>query len=449
MNTMEDKVRLALRETGEEIGPHSVPPLRLPGTRRTRLPRIPGRWGTRLAPLAAAAAVAAVVAASLAISTTFHGHARSTGQAAAPRWNGSPIGPASALHKVPPYFVVLPPQALIYARTAQVRSTVTGHVLATFSPPRPYKVFTWVSGTADDRTFVLAAQRWWNISSGQAGARRPGPGQQRADGVLPADLHPAHPLRSAHQADRPGEDPRNESRRGGESPPTAPGSPWTSATPSRSSRWPPAPCAPGPGRGAGSATGSATGSPWARSSPGPRMAVIWSSSSGAAPTTPCTSASWTPPPPAPRSPRPGSSWRTRTGPAPTPTRPAIRSSPRTAPGSSPRPASSRGSGHLARRLRPDRRVLHPHRQAPVPRGPVQRLDRLPGGPLVQPGRQRAGHQRSAGRKGPVRRPVQHPRRPCREQVHADPARRLQRPLLRLVADPSPPTAVRARIGRQA
>ena len=169
MNTMEDKVRLALRETGEEIGPHSVPPLRLPGTRRTRLPRIPGRWGTRLAPLAAAAAVAAVVAASLAISTTFHGHARSTGQAAAPRWNGSPIGPRSALHKVPPYFVVLPPQALIYARTALVRSTVTGHVLATFSPPRPYKVFTWVSGTADDRTFVLAAQRWWNIRHGQAG----------------------------------------------------------------------------------------------------------------------------------------------------------------------------------------------------------------------------------------------------------------------------------------
>ena len=170
MNTMEDKVRLALRETGEEIGPHSVPPLRLPGTRRTRLPRIPGRWGTRLAPLAAAAAVAAVVAASLAISTTFHGHTRATGPAAAQRLHGSPVGPRSALRKVPPYFVVLPPQALIYARTAQVRSTVTGRVLATFSPPRPYKVFTWVSGTANDHTFVLAAQRWWNIRHGQAGA---------------------------------------------------------------------------------------------------------------------------------------------------------------------------------------------------------------------------------------------------------------------------------------
>lgn len=170
MNTMEDKVRLALRETGEEIRPHSVPPLRLRGTRRTRLPRVPGRWGTWLTPLAAAAAVAAVVAGSLAISTTFHGHARSTGQAAGARWNGSPVGPRSALREVPPYFVVLPPQALIYARTALVRSTVTGRVLATVSPPRPYKVFTWVNGTADNRTFVLAAQRWWNIGHGQAGA---------------------------------------------------------------------------------------------------------------------------------------------------------------------------------------------------------------------------------------------------------------------------------------
>lgn len=82
-----------------------------------------------------------------------------------------PAGPRSALREVPPYFVVLPPQAQIYARTALVRSTVTGRVLATVSPPRPYKVFTWVNGTADHRTFVLAAQRWWNISASQAGRR--------------------------------------------------------------------------------------------------------------------------------------------------------------------------------------------------------------------------------------------------------------------------------------
>src|SRR5215831_1572027 len=168
---IEDRLAAALRDTGEEISPDSVPPLRLrDGQRRVTLPRLPRRWMTGLAPLAAAAAVAVVVVASLPISSIFHGHIRSTGPVAAPRWNGSPIGPRSALHKAPPYFVTLPPQALVYARTATVRSTVTGRVLATVSPPRPYKVFTWVSGSADNRTFVLAAQRWWNITSGQAGA---------------------------------------------------------------------------------------------------------------------------------------------------------------------------------------------------------------------------------------------------------------------------------------
>jgi len=170
MNRLEDRLAAALRDTGEEISPDSVPPLRLRGAhRRVALPRLPRRWMTGLTPLAAAAAVAVVVVASLPISAMFHGHIRTTGPAAAPRWNGSPIGPRSALGKVPPYFVTLPPQALIYARTAAVRSTVTGRVLATVSPPRPDKVFTWVSGTADNRTFVLAAQRWWQIGHGLAG----------------------------------------------------------------------------------------------------------------------------------------------------------------------------------------------------------------------------------------------------------------------------------------
>jgi len=181
MNQLEEKLAAALRDTGEEISPNSVPPLRLRGAqRRVTLPRLPRRWMTWLTPLAAAAAVAVVVVASLPISAMFHGHIRSTRPAAAPRWNGSPIGPRSALHEVPPYFVTLPPQELIYARTATVRSTVTGRVLARFSPPRPYKVFTWVSGAADNRTFVLAAQRWWHIGHGQAGM----PAQKR-DGTTP------------------------------------------------------------------------------------------------------------------------------------------------------------------------------------------------------------------------------------------------------------------------
>ena len=144
MNRLEDRLATALRDTGEEVSPDSVPPLRLRGARRrVTLPRLPRRWITGLAPLAAAAAVAVVVVASLSISAMFHGHIRSTGPAAAPRWNGSPIGPRSALGKVPPYFVTLPPQALIYARTATVRSTVTGRVLATVSPPRRRGTASW------------------------------------------------------------------------------------------------------------------------------------------------------------------------------------------------------------------------------------------------------------------------------------------------------------------
>jgi hypothetical protein len=160
MNRLEDKVRTALRETGDEIAPHAVPPLRLRGApRRLRLPQVTGhRWAAWLAQVAAATSVAAVVAASLAISATFHGHAPGRSPRAAGKGpQGAPIGGPAALHDVPPYFVQLPgfdqvPQAL-------VRSTITGHILATVHPPAPYRVFTWLSAAGDDRTFALAAQR--------------------------------------------------------------------------------------------------------------------------------------------------------------------------------------------------------------------------------------------------------------------------------------------------
>jgi len=75
MNTLEDKVRAALRLTAEEIPPYTVPPLRLPNGWRPparRLRAYPHGWGPWLAPLAAAAAVTAVIAGSLAISGAVH-----------------------------------------------------------------------------------------------------------------------------------------------------------------------------------------------------------------------------------------------------------------------------------------------------------------------------------------------------------------------------------------
>jgi hypothetical protein len=172
MNTLEDKIRAAMRETGEEVSPHSVPPLHLRGTRRRfGFPRAVARrrWMTWLAPVTAAAAVAAVVATSVAISATFHGHTPGS-QPAAKGPQGAPLGGSAALREVPPYFVELTDLVQVQARQAVVRSTVTGHTLATVTPPRPYNVFTWVSAAANDRTFVLAAQHWWKIAPGNAGS---------------------------------------------------------------------------------------------------------------------------------------------------------------------------------------------------------------------------------------------------------------------------------------
>lgn len=172
MNMLETKIRAALRETGEEIAPGTAPRLQLPGApRRPGLPPvIRRRWPAWLAPVAAAASVAAVVAASLAIASTFHGHASDTGQSQAAAAHGAPPGPASALRLAPPYFVQLSHfNEIDGGRQADVRSTVTGRTLAKVTPPRPFGMFSWVSGAADDRTFVLAAQRYWRIASGSAG----------------------------------------------------------------------------------------------------------------------------------------------------------------------------------------------------------------------------------------------------------------------------------------
>jgi hypothetical protein len=155
MNTVEDRLRAALRETAGEVTPQSVPPLRLHGPRRRGVagPAARRRWAAWLTPLAAAASVTAVVAASLAISTTLHG-----GHRAASR----PAGPFAG---VPPYYVVLTGRrpnlnpSLAQPLFAQIRATATGKVLASVTPPKPYGTFS-AAAAGDGRTFVLAANRW-------------------------------------------------------------------------------------------------------------------------------------------------------------------------------------------------------------------------------------------------------------------------------------------------
>ena len=174
MNTLESRLTAALRETGEEVPGGTVPPLPLPPA--PGRPGLPGgvrrrRWLTRLTPLAAAAAVAVVAVVSLAISGGFGGRLQATGPAAAPSRGAAAGGPA-ALRKVPPYYVGLAdPSDIMGGQRAEVRASATGAVLATIRPPRPFGLFTWVSAAADDRTFILAAQRYWPIAPGSRGAK--------------------------------------------------------------------------------------------------------------------------------------------------------------------------------------------------------------------------------------------------------------------------------------
>jgi len=169
----EARLRAATRAAADTVAPGSAPPLRLPGDPAAG--PLPGgglrrrRWLRALTPMAAAAAVAAVVIASLLLT----GHAPP----------GSSAGPASgtsALRSVPPYYVALAGQPDAPGH-AVIRASATGAVLATVKPPRPYGSFTFVSGAADDRTFVLAAQRWWNVTSGTRGEDA-----QQRDNTTPA-----------------------------------------------------------------------------------------------------------------------------------------------------------------------------------------------------------------------------------------------------------------------
>jgi hypothetical protein len=152
MNLTEDQLRSALQETAEEIAPDRIPPLRLPAglaaRQRARIGLRRGRW---LPAAAAAAAVLAVVAISVALT-------------GGPR----PARPAGAgpLAQLPPYYIAL--TAISKGATprldAVIHDTRTGATVATIKPPRPFTTFSEVTGAANDRTFVLAAQpRPWPV----------------------------------------------------------------------------------------------------------------------------------------------------------------------------------------------------------------------------------------------------------------------------------------------
>jgi hypothetical protein len=155
MNTIGRRLRAAMRETAEEVTPESIPPLRLPaGPGRPGAAYAVGtsRW-RRLGPLGAAAAVVAVVAGALALASgpPRPGARPAAVPASVPRYYValSLVGNGDCCRSGAPYSPVT---------TAVVRATATGTTVATITPPRPYSTFIGVTGAADNRTFVLAAQ---------------------------------------------------------------------------------------------------------------------------------------------------------------------------------------------------------------------------------------------------------------------------------------------------
>jgi hypothetical protein len=160
MNITEDRLRAALLKTAEQIPPGAVPALELPaevsggvrGGRHWPAGR-PSKW---LSALAAAAAVCLIISLPFMLAGE-PGQVPSTGQ----------------LAQFPPYYVALQQESscfLFICSTpsneyytdpdrAVVVSTLTGNTLATIAAPKPYGTFAFVQSTANNRDFILGAQR--------------------------------------------------------------------------------------------------------------------------------------------------------------------------------------------------------------------------------------------------------------------------------------------------
>lgn len=164
MSSIEDRLREATRAAADTVPSHSQPPLHLPahspafgwqGPRwRRELAGLPHqRVGAPrlMASVAAAVAMVAVAATALGVRSVVadHGSVGASGSASAavPQFFAATVAvKTSAEH---------PPGSAM----AVVGLTTTGKIVARVRPPAPYNTFSQVSAAADDRTFVLAAQK--------------------------------------------------------------------------------------------------------------------------------------------------------------------------------------------------------------------------------------------------------------------------------------------------
>ena len=142
MNSLEDQLTEATRAAANTVPDGSAPPLRLPRT-AFQPPKITARSRRILAPLAASVAVAALVVTAVAVRDTLISR---------PSPATAPTGAVAA--GIPPYFVAI----TNHDSEAVVANSATGQVLSRVAVPAPDNDFVAVSGAADDRTFVLAAE---------------------------------------------------------------------------------------------------------------------------------------------------------------------------------------------------------------------------------------------------------------------------------------------------
>jgi hypothetical protein len=144
VNVSQDQVRAATRNAAAVITPDSVPPFRpqeaATGSVRPSRPR--RGW---VAPLSTVAAVAVVVAGCVLVGSRI----TSSHQVIKP--HGSTQKTTINPDTVPPYYV-----AITDSSQATVRATATGATLARITLSAP---IVGVTGAADDRTFILDAQR--------------------------------------------------------------------------------------------------------------------------------------------------------------------------------------------------------------------------------------------------------------------------------------------------
>jgi hypothetical protein len=158
MNVTPDQVRAATRSAAAVITPDKLPPLQLDEpahSGRARKPR--PTWVT---PLAAAAAIVAIAVASATAGSVLARPGPANANNPAGVRQGIPANPTTApagmteshaFTGVPRYYV-----AVKNSSEAVVRATATGATLAKIPTSTP---FVGVTGAADDRTFVLDAQR--------------------------------------------------------------------------------------------------------------------------------------------------------------------------------------------------------------------------------------------------------------------------------------------------